>query len=142
MSEKFFSDEDIKKIVKPYVDEIKVKMKKINRNAVEDFYSAPHPTYNRTDSFFNVVNHDPDEDYYSDGCLLTYKYSSGDVTVNQWDSPWGISYEGNPEIAFSTAFYSGLHGGPRPNGKGGWSFNKTNITDPILDLIQEGIDGL
>ena len=141
MSEKYITQDDIKKLLEDTVKSIKQQMKEVNTNAVKEFYSAPHPTYDRTNSFFTVVSHDPKEEYFDNGCLLTYKFSSSDVSVNPWASPWGKTYDGNPEIAFFTAFQDGYHGGPRPV-KGGWSWDRTTKTESIMDLIQDGIDNL
>ena len=141
MSEKYISDQDIKELLKDAVEKIKSQMKQINTNAVQEFYSAPHPSYNRTGSFSTVVAHEPKEEYSDDGCLLTYRYSSSDVSVNPWLSPWGKEYDGNPEIAFSTAFNEGYHGGPRP-AKGGWSWANVTKTDPIIELIERGMENL
>lgn len=114
-------------------------MKQVNKSAVEAFYSEPHGSYDRTDSFFEVVSHEPDEKYTDNSCILTYTYSASDVTVNPWEAPWGKTYEGKPEKAFETAFEHGLHGGPRPT-RGGWSWQPVNKSTPIIELIDRGIE--
>ena len=149
MAEKYIDEDDIRQILEDVVKKIKVQMKVVHRTAIKAFYSSPHPSYRRTNSFFDVVSHEPEEEYDDNGCLLTYRYSSSDVTVNNWRSPWGIQYPGEPEHAFTTAFEYGFHGGPTPinqfgdsPSEGGWTWEHTRKTTPIMDLIQQGINRL
>ena len=154
MMGKYITADDVRPILEQAVEKIKTQMVEINKNAVDNFYSVGSGSYNRTESFFNVVNHDPDESYSDTECTLVYKYSSSDVSVNPWESPWGITYPGNPEYAFISGFEHGFHGGPKPTTieslydfqniktKGGWTWARTKKTTSISDLIDEGINSI
>ena len=141
------TEADIKAILKPKVDEIKGKMDGIVKDAVSTFYgSGSSGSYSRTGGLQNILtNNAPDEQWDADGVTLTYHFSSDGVSVNSWDSPWGITYPGNPEIAFGVAFDVGYHGGPKPyrnNGEAGWTWAYTQQSDPIYDLIMQGVNSL
>ena len=154
MGEKYITEEDIRQILEPIVDKVKSQMVDINNSAVEQFYGTSSGSYGRTGSFSNVVQREPQIEYSGNGCTLTYTYSSSDVAVNSWSSSWGITYPGNPEYAFISGFEHGSHGGPKPTTieslydfqniktKGGWTWAKTNVTTPIIELIEQGMNNL
>ena len=126
------------------MEDIKLQMDEINQDAVDNFYSyksgAKKFPYWRTGSFNSFVS-DPEETIIGDKYYLIYDYSALTVTVNEWQAPWGL-LEGDPEWAFETAFIYGYHGGPEQRFPlKGWSWDVAK-TDPIWDLICEGVDSL
>ena len=142
MSQKLLSDADIEVMVSSTVDEIKAQMQAINQSAANSFYSVGSGTYNRTGGFSNL-GIIPEEQGKGKKKVLIYRYVSSDLTVNEWLSPWGVVYPGNPDLAFETGFVNGLHGGPRPAGKGGkWSWANVKKTEPIWEMIADGVRGL
>ena len=122
MADQLLSSADIKQILQESVDKIKGEMKLINFTAISLFYSGgPAGSYNRVPGFFSL-DKDPEESWEDKGVILTYTYSAGDVSVNSWDAPWGVTYPGSSEWAFDTGFVHGIHGGPRPAAFG-WTWN-------------------
>lgn len=141
MSEKLLSDAMIEAMVKSTADEIKQQMQAINKNAANNFYSVDSGTYDRTGGF-SMLGEQPEEKKSGKKIILTYKYRASDLTVNEWDSPWGVHYTGSPDLAFETGFIHGLHGGPRPAGMGSWSWSNVKQSEPIWEIIAAGVRGL
>lgn len=128
-----------KEVLTDAVNKIKPQMSEIINAAVMNFYASASPgTYERTLSVFNI-NKPPAEYWGAKSVRLTYTFSSGDISVNSWDSPWGVHYPGNAEIAFDKAYDEGYHGGPKPS-KGGWTWSMTQKSDPIGETIWQLID--
>lgn len=141
-SSNLLSPADIHVFVSQTAEEIKQQMQEINKQAAANFYGGGSAgTYSRTGGFDNL-GANPEESGSGKTITLTYKYSASDLSVNGWDSPWGISYPGSPDWAFDTGFVHGVHGGPRPSGLGGWSWNGVSQSTPIWEMIVEGINSL
>ena len=138
--QKLLSDEEIKEILSKRSKEVQEKMKEINKQAMDAFYSVNNKTYNRTNGFFQL-GEKPIEKIEGNKLTLTYVYSASDLTVNKWLSWWGVEYDGDPEWAFDTGFINGYHGGPRPV-RGGWTWASTKQSTPILDIILDGVRSL
>lgn len=172
LESKLLSDKEIRVIVQSTADEIKEQMRVVNESAAQDFYDADiggggvHPDavsnleyiersvgsginprysgYERTGGFKNLGKM-PVEKQIGNKIELTYKYTADDLTVNEWDSPWGIHYPGEPQWAFDTGFVHGLHGGPRPHKTSGgikWSWSGVPQSTPIWELIVQGVKSL
>lgn len=139
--QKLLSDNDIQKMLEPIVNDIKAQMDVINRNAIDAFYERPSGTYGRVPGFYSLCVQ-PKEIKKKRGIDLVYTYSASDVSVNSWQSPWGIEYPGDSGWAFDTGFVHGYHGGPRPDGKNSWTWEHTLKTKSPWDIIAEGIDNL
>ena len=141
-SSKLLSDVEIKKILEDKADEIKEKVKKISQEAADDFYGVgSSASYERTNGFLEL-GENPKETLSGNTLTLTFTYKASDLSVNEWDSPWGIHYPGEPDWAFDTGFVHGLHGGPRPAGRGKWTWNGVQKSTPIWDIITQKIYSL
>ena len=138
------SEAELKQILETTVKEVKAQMKNVIKSAVDTFYGSASPgTYSRTMGLQNIlVNDEPDEAWDYDKVFLTYHFSSDNVSVNPWLSPWGIEYGGNPEYAFMKAYDEGYHGGPKPIRPGGWTWEYTQKSDPIYNLIMAGVSSI
>lgn len=147
---KLLSDDKIRKMLKPRVDEIVKDVKEIGRLAIEEFYDkCTDTTYYdyRTESFYDIVN-----DYtikeIPNGYKIVFTYSSKNVTVGPWprwsynnNSPLHGSssffYGGKPEEAFRSGFVYGFHGGP--NIKHGWAgtYKSRSPWDTIVSTVHK-----
>ena len=131
-----------KEILTEAVNKIKPQMHDIIEASVLGFYASASPgNYARTIGLHNI-NKPPAESWTDNSVTLTYTFSSGDISVNSWESPWGTTYSGDPEKAFDKAYDEGYHGGPKPlHGLGnGWFWDATQQSTPIGDLIWQYID--
>lgn len=141
----FINDKVVKVKMQEIAEKIKPQIKSKFQGAINEFYAVDSGGYNRTMSFLDTIK-DPSESYSDMTLTLTYTFSSDDVSVNSWDAPWGITYDGNPEIAFATAFGVGYHGGPKPVGdsigKKHWTWAITRRTTPIALLLLRSLDSL
>lgn len=144
MDNKLLSPAEIEQMVESTADDIKWEMEIINRKAVEDFYSyeseAEAFPYYRTEGFYDLGNK-PEEIKKGNTLELVYKYSASDLRVNEWLSPWGILYHGEPAWAFDTGFVHGFHGGPTFVSGFGWKWLAMEST-PIWELIVKGVKSL
>lgn len=160
---KLLSDVEIKEILENKANEIKEKVIKITKEAANEFYAASSSSlspenvsnidfleksgisvytgYERTYGFL-YLGENPQEKLKGNTLTLTFIYKASDLSVNEWNSPWGVYYPGSPEWAFDTGFVHGLHGGPRPTRKGKWTWNGVPKSMPIWDIIKEKITTL
>lgn len=142
MAEKFITAEDIKKILQPVVENIKSQMPGIITDAVSTWYGAAGPgSYNRAGGLNILSSVQPSEEWSDTRCTLTWTFDDS-IAVNPWEAPWDITYPGNGEQAMDKAFNKGLHGGPRPWGSFGWTWNGVPGSTPIHDLIINGVKGI
>lgn len=139
------SEAIVKEILTEAVEKVKPQVSQIIETAVNDFYGAASPgNYGRTGGLANI-NKPPSESWTDHSVTLTYTFSSGDISVNSWESPWGITYPGSTEHAFDKAYDEGLHGGPKPLGGGSsgfWTWDRTQQSTPLGELIMQGIDSI
>ena len=136
-----------KDILQENVNIVKAKVHDALSSAVESYYSSASPgTYGRTNSFSNFANVVPTESWSEDSVSLTFTFDSGMVSVNSWNAPWGTTYPGDSEQAFTKAYDFGLHGGPKPVWNshtgynfGSWTWGSTQMSEPLGRAIERSL---
>lgn len=144
MNKNIIPDQIIKLALEEQVNKIKEEIPAAIGGAVAEWYGSGGPgSYDRVFGFDSFAEVEPEERWHGiEGCDLVYTFTSGTVGVNSWEAPWGTTYPGDSGHAFDKAVNYGVHGGPRPNGAGGWSFANVPTSTPISDLIVEYINGI
>ena len=126
------SDQEFSKWMSPLIDAVKADVRQAAVSGAENFYNSYAPeTYDRTESFCNLGQKDPEIRRTSDGLgiEMVFRFGADEVTVN----PWG-GCSGDPQQAFDADYVNGYHGGPRRVASG-YSWDPVPKTESPFDYI-------